>query len=282
MTTQLETDYSTVRNHRVRGGAGVEIHVTETGNEEARPVLFIHGVSQCGLSWRRQLHSDLRQNLRLVTMDLRGHGQSAKPDEGYEKSVLWAEDVHAVITALRLDRPILCGWSYGGIVVGDYLRTYGEQALGGVALVAASSRLGEAAIPFLGRGFLATLPGLFSTDVSECTATLEDFLRLNTAGEPEPEDFYLAVGYNAMVPPGVRQAMMTRDINHDDLLARLALPTLIVHGLEDQIVLPVMSHHHVGLVPHAKVSFYPGVGHCPFSESTQRFNEEMLAFASAL
>ena len=133
-------------------------------------MLFVHGFSQCRLAWDRQLRSDLGRELRLVAMDLRGHGLSEKPRDDYGDPSVWAADIPAVVTDLALERPILCGWSYGGVVVADYLRSHGEGAVGGVVLVGAISRLGEPVLPFLGGDFVATLPGLFSTDVETSTA----------------------------------------------------------------------------------------------------------------
>lgn len=282
MTDQLTTQPSTTRAHRVRGGGGVELHVEETGNQHGRPVLFIHGFSQCRLAWRSQLRSDLRDDFRLVAMDIRGHGLSSQPHDAYAESSLWAEDVHAVITNLGLERPILCGWSYGGAVIGDYVRSYGEQALGGIALVAAVSRLGEPVMPYLGSGFVAELPGMFSDDVETCTAALERFIRLTTYADPTPDDHYLTLGYNSAVPSHVRRALMSRTLNHDDLLARLTTPTLVVHGVEDRIVLPSMSEHHAGLIPHARVTFFEGTGHAPFSEAAAAFNAELRDFTASI
>src|SRR5687768_14489125 len=98
---------------KVTGGGGVQLHVVEAGNPRGRPIVFIHGFSQCSLAWSRQMSSDLADDYRLVAMDMRGHGRSEKPREAYDDSRLWAEDVGAVIRALRLDHPVLCGWSYG-------------------------------------------------------------------------------------------------------------------------------------------------------------------------
>jgi non-heme chloroperoxidase len=271
-----------VRSHRVRGGARTDLRVDEAGERSGRPVLFIHGISQSRLAWRRQLRSALGDKLRLVALDLRGHGESDRPAEGYGDPDRWADDIHAVITALELDEPILCGWSYGGVVIGDYLRRYGERAIGGIAFVAAISRLGETVMPFLGADFLATVPGLCSGDVATSTAALGQFIRLTTSVEPKPEDWYLTLGYNGVVSPQVRQAMLSRTLTHDDTLRRLTKPVLITHGLDDRVVLPAMSDHHAALIPHAKTSHYEDVGHSPFLEDPKRFNTELLAFASAL
>ena len=133
---------STVKTHKITGGGGVALHVVETGNPKGRPILFIHGCSQCWLAWTRQMQSNLADDYRLVAIDLRGHGLSDKPREGYADSRLWADDVQAAIQALRLDHPILCGWSYGPLVILDYIRHYGADSIGGINFVGRVSKLG--------------------------------------------------------------------------------------------------------------------------------------------
>ena len=132
-----------MKTYRVRGGGGLGLHVQETGNPEGKPILFIHGFSQCRLAWNKQLHSDLAKDFRLVAMDLRGHGLSEKPPDVYGEPGLWAADVQSVITTLALDNPVIAAWSYGGIVVSDYVACYGEGNIAGTCFVGAVSRLGE-------------------------------------------------------------------------------------------------------------------------------------------
>ncbi len=275
-------DSPVIRSRRITGGAGTSLHVTETGNENGRSVLFVHGLSQCALAWRKQLRSPLGNDLRLVAMDLRGHGQSERPADGYDDQSNWADDIHSVISTLGLERPVLCGWSYGGVVIGDYIRRYGEGAIGGICLVGAVSRLGEPVMPFLGPKFIATLPGLFSEELEASSKAVQDFIHATTSGAPTFEEFCLTFGYVSLVPPYVRQALLSRVINHDDVFERLTSPVLIAHGLDDEIVLSTMSDHLAGLIPHAKSSYYEGVGHAPFLESPGRFNAELLAFSSGV
>jgi pimeloyl-ACP methyl ester carboxylesterase len=270
------------RSGWVNGGGGVRLAVEETGNPEGRPVLFLHGLSQSRRSWDRQLESDLGHDRRLVAVDLRGHGQSDKPRDAYGDPALWAADVHAVIEALELERPILCGWSYGGVVIADYLERHGEATVGGVVLVAAVSGLGEPVLPFLGQEFVATFPGLFSSDAETSTAAIERFVDLTTTAELPAKDRYLALGYNSVVPPHVRQALLSRTISHDELLERLTVPVLLSHGLDDRIVLPSMGEHHARLIPHAKSCWYEQVGHSPFLEVPDRFNADLREFASSV
>src|SRR5437868_5780072 len=119
-------------SHTVHGGGGVKLHVVEAGNPNGRPIVFLHGFSQASLCWNHQLDSDLAADFRLLAMDLRGHGLSDRPVDAYADSRLWADDVHALIQQLGLQQPLLCGWSYGPLVILDYVRYYGDTALGGL------------------------------------------------------------------------------------------------------------------------------------------------------
>ena len=78
-----------MKTHRVAGGGGVQLHVVETGNQRGRPILFIHGASQCSLQWNLQMNSSLADVHRLVALDVRGHGLSDKPRDAYNDSKLW-------------------------------------------------------------------------------------------------------------------------------------------------------------------------------------------------
>ena len=117
------------------------------------------------------MSSDLADTFRLVAVDLRGHGLSAKPPEGYGDSKLWADDVHSVIRALNLDHPVLCGWSYGPLVILDYIRHYGEDDIRGANFIGGVTKLGsEDAASVLTADFLGLIPGFFSTDAQESVA----------------------------------------------------------------------------------------------------------------
>ncbi|AGN70642.1 hypothetical protein B2K_39070 [Paenibacillus mucilaginosus K02] len=127
--------------------------------------MFIHGGSQCRLCWNKQIHSELASDFRLVTMDLRGHGLSEKPKDGYGEARLWAEDVHTVIQELKLIQSVLVGWSFAGIPILDYIRVYGEKEIGGIHFVGAITRLGrEASMVDLGSPTLQFSTSFFSDE----------------------------------------------------------------------------------------------------------------------
>lgn len=273
-----------MKTYTVTGGGGLKLNVQETGNPNGKPILFIHGFSQCLLAWNKQLHSDLEKDFRLVAMDIRGHGLSEKPRDVYGDSKLWADDVNAVITTLDLNKPVLSGWSYGGIIISDYVNEYGEDSIAGSNWVAAISRLGEPLLQanFIGADFLAVVPGLFSEDLDVSTAALQQFLRLCVHEPPSPEDFYFFLGYNAIVPPYVRLGLFSRNLNNDSVVEKMRKPMLLSYGEQDVIVSPAMGRNIAGLASHARLSTYPNVAHAPFWEAPDRFNHELREFRESV
>jgi pimeloyl-ACP methyl ester carboxylesterase len=216
-------------------------------------------------------------------MDLRGHGLSDTPNEGYGDSKLWADDVNAVIQALSLDYPVLCGWSYGPLVILDYVRHYGEGRIGGVNFVGAITKLGSAeAMSVVTPELLSLAPDLFATDVDVSVRSLESFVRLLFVQELSAEDLYLMLGYNVSVPPFVRQAMFSRTFDNDDLLPKLRKPVLITHGANDAVVNPgVVDQHKAGVV-HAQIHIMASAGHAAFWDDAATFNRRLHAFAEGL
>jgi len=277
--TRLADAEGLMKHHTITGGGGTRLHLVEAGDPRGPSILFLHGCSQNWLTWDRQMRSELVRRYRLVAMDLRGHGSSERPREGYDDSRLWAADVEATIRELELDRPILCGWSYGPIVILDYIRHYGEERIGGIHLVGAVTKLGsEAAAAMLSAEFLALLPGLFSSDVGECVGGLESLLRLCFVRELEASDRYTMLGFGVSVPPFVRQALLTRAVDNDDLLPTIVKPVLITHGALDAVVRPeAVAQHRAGL-PRAQVDIIPDAGHAAFWDDAERFSQRLGAF----
>ena len=269
--------------HKITGGGGTQLNVIESGNATGRPILYVHGLSQCWLQWSRQLNSDLAPDHRLVAMDMRGHGLSDKPLAGYEDSELWADDVNAVIETLRLDDPILCGWSYGPLVILDYIRHYGEERVGGVHFVGSITKLGsEEALAALTPEFLGLVPGFFSSDVNESVHSLDGLLRLCFRKQPAVEELYLMLGYNISVPAYVRQALLSRSINNDDILPTIRKPVLITHGANDAIVKPSVVDQHKASMSHAEIQMMENAGHAAFWDDAASFNRRQREFAKSL
>ncbi len=266
--------------YTVKSPDGVSLAVQEWGNPCGPEVVFIHGFSQSNLSWSRQVRSDLAREFRMVTFDLRGHGNSDKPSvaEAYRESRRWADDVAAIITQVGLRKPVLAGWSYGGRVLCDYLSHYGDGAIAGLIYVAATTSTKPG---MLGPG-MRFLPAMASEDLATNIEATKSFLVSCFEVQPSPGDMATALAYNMMVPPQVRGLLGGRPANYDDILRRVRVPVLVMHGREDQVVLPAMSEHTLSVVQHANGVFHDGVGHSLFYEVPDRFNADLAAFVRSV
>src|ERR1700750_1556394 len=257
MTAITQDEQRRMKVHVVRGGGGLRLHVREWGRTDGPPILFIHGLSQSHLCWARQYESELTGEFRLVAYDLRGHGMSeAPPGPGhYTDGKLWADDVAAIIEALRLDRPVLVGWSYGAFVICDYVRAYGSERVGAIECVEGAVRLGPAAFgTLIGPGFLDHFADATADDLPTNIRALRSFLRACVAGPVAAADFETALCWNMVVTPQVRAALAAREIDGDDVLRGLLVPLLVSHGRSDTVVLPAMAEHVLATCPAAEAS----------------------------
>jgi pimeloyl-ACP methyl ester carboxylesterase len=198
--------------HEILGGGGLKLRAREWGNPGGPALLLIHGWSQSDLCWLNQVRGDLAGTFRIVTFDLRGHGLSDKPPrpEQYADGQLWADDVAAVIDQTGLEQPTLVAWSYGGYIVADYLRAYGDALIGGINLVGAAVILRPPAFDHIGPGMLENAPEMCVPDLFANTAATRRFLRACTSRPLNNDELAAALAWNMVVPPAVRGALLSR------------------------------------------------------------------------
>jgi non-heme chloroperoxidase len=268
--------------HTVKGAAGVNLHVREYGKSTGIPILLIHGWSQSHLCWSKQYESTLKDDARIVALDLRGHGMSDAPAQmdQYTDGDKWADDIAAVIDELGLDRPILVGWSYGGYIISDYVRRKGQGKIAGINFVDAAVVLGPKAFgALLGPGFLDNAPGACQDDLPTNLAAIRRFLRACIVKPISQDDFEEILAFNMVVKPSVRGAMTQRELDFAPLLEGITVPVLVTHGRSDTVVLPAMADFILKHCKTAEASWFDGVGHAPFLEDPLRFNTELKHFA---
>jgi non-heme chloroperoxidase len=280
MTTTAERIASGVRMHEVRGGGGLRLHIREWGPPDAPAIVFLHGISQNHQCWVRQYDGPLTDHFRLVAFDLRGHGMSEAPAgaASYTDGRLWADDLAAVIDRLGLDRPVLVGWSYGPFVIGDYLRAYGQGNVSALVFAGGAVRLGPAAFgPLIGPGFLEHFADFTADDLPTSIRGVRGLVHAFAVDPLAAEDVETILCASMVVPAATRRHLGARDLDYDDVLRSLRVPLLVSHGRGDTVVLPAMAQHVLDVCPTAEASWYDGVGHVPFLERPDRFNDELAA-----
>jgi non-heme chloroperoxidase len=258
---------------------GLTISAQEWGNPAGPEILFIHGFSQSHLSWMRQVDSDLAKDFRIITYDLRGHGNSDKPLDParYRDSKAWGDEVQAVIDTAGLKHPVLVGWSYAGRVISDYVATHGAGQLAGINFVDAPIK----ADPALIGDNLKNLPLMASEDLVTNISATRTFLHGCFSKQPSADDYETMLAFNMMVLPKVRAGLSGRPLDATEMMSKLKLPVLVTHGAEDRNAKLGAGQYTASVIPGAKLSVYDGVGHSPFYEDAPRFNTELAAFVRA-
>jgi len=271
-----ELKYKTIA---VKTPDGLTISAQEWGNPAGAEILFIHGFSQSHLSWIRQVDSELASEFRIVTYDLRGHGNSDKPLDAasYRDSKAWGDEVQAVMDAAGLKRPVLVGWSYAGRVISDYLATHGAGRIAGIDFVDAPIKVDPALI---GEN-LKNLPLMASEDLATNIKATRDFLHGCFSRQPSADDYETMLAFNMMVLPKVRAGLSGRPLDATEMMSKLKVPVLVTHGAEDRNARLGAGQYTASVIPGAKLSVYEGIGHSPFYEDAPRFNRELAAFVRA-
>jgi non-heme chloroperoxidase len=263
---------------------GTRIAVTCHGDPAHRPILLIHGWAQQSICWA-PITDRLSGRFHLVTMDLRGHGGSDKPEKAsaYNDTALWGDDVQAVIEAASLHRPVLCGWSYGSRVIAAHLATHGDEHLSGVVLAGGILAIGKAREDWM---VGPTSPGLdrdlYTEDVPRRLSATARFVDACTSRPLDRETFARLVGANMLCPAHVRRALFGADVDCRPVYAAMACPGLVVHGTADTVVTPRTGETAAAIMKSGRFVPYRDVGHAPFLEGPDRFGGDLAQFASAV
>jgi non-heme chloroperoxidase len=260
---------------------GTRIAVQEWGNPNGPAILFAHAWAQSHLGWAPQLSGPLADTFRLITFDQRGHGESGRPTdiESYTDNELWADDIAAVIEAAELVRPVIVGWSLGGVGVLDYVAKYGQANIAGINFVAAGNTIGtERAFSHFGTVAASQAGPSMSTDLR---VQLDAVLRLQQAlvyRDVPLEEFGELVMQAVASSPTARAGWLSRNVDHEWTLRSLNVPVLFTHGTADQILTIAATHDARSYVGHGHLSTYDAAGHAPHLEDPDRFDSELAAF----
>jgi non-heme chloroperoxidase len=265
---------------------GVQLYYKDWGPKDGPVVTFSHGWPLNSDSWESQMLFLASEGYRVVAHDRRGHGRSSQPWEGNDMDH-YADDLAAVIEALDLKDVTLVGFSTGGGEVARYIGRHGTERVKKAVLVSAVP-------PMMLK--TADNPGGLPLEVFDGirNASLEDRaqLYLDLASGP----FY---GFNrpgAKVSQGLidnwrAQGLQAGHKNTYDSIAAFSatdfrgdlkkfdVPTLVIHGDDDQIVpLDSSGKASAALVKGAKLIVYPGAPHGLTDTHKERFNSDLLAF----
>ncbi len=244
------------------------------------PILFVHGYPLNGRMWQPQVEG-LSGVARSLAPDLRGHGAS-QPVPGPYWMDLLADDLNAFLDALQITRPVvICGLSMGGYVTLAFQRQFSPR-LAGVILTAtragADSPEGKA-----GRDKAAELARKEGVEAI-VAAMLPKMLSPKTyEKKPELVQTVRSILEETSLEGVIGDLMGMKE--RPDLtptLAEIELPTLILHGADDQLIPFREAEAMRDAIPNASLEILPDAGHLLNLEQPEQFNEAVRRFLAGL
>jgi pimeloyl-ACP methyl ester carboxylesterase len=263
---------------------GTEIYYKDWG--AGRPVVLIHGWPLNADMWEYQMTALAAQGLRCIAHDRRGFGRSGQPWSGYDYDTL-TDDVATLIDALDLTDIVLVGFSMGGGEVARYLSRHGSKRVAKAVVVGS-------VLPFLlkttdnpGGVEPAMFDGIRAAIAADRQQFFAEFGKMFTgANRPGSRvsdgalrwTWLMAMQASLKATLECVRAFSETDFRPD--AKAFTVPTLIVHGDDDQIVpLELSSALTAKLIAGAKLSVYQGAPHGLYLTHRDRLNGELLAFA---
>ncbi len=250
-----------------------------------KPVVLVHGWPLSGRSWEKQTTALLEGGYRVVTYDRRGFGESSKPTVGYDYDTL-AADLNAVVTRLDLRDAALAGFSMGGGEVARYIGTYGSERVRKAVFLGAippfllktpdnPSGVEREVFGGIEQGLAADRPAFlagflrnfYNVDVLGGTRVSEELVRLS---------WTVAAGASPVATLACVSAWLT-DFRGD--LAKIDVPTLVVHGDADRIVpLEISGRRTHEAVPGSRLVVLKDAPHGFIWTHADEANRAMLDF----
>jgi non-heme chloroperoxidase len=265
---------------------GTEIYYKDWGS--GKPVIFSHGWPLNSDSWEAQMLFLAEQGFRVIAHDRRGHGRSSQPWNGNEMNT-YADDLSMLLEILDITQATLIGFSTGGGEVARYIGRYGTSRVAKAGLISAVPPLMVKTESNPDGLSIEVFDELRAGSISDRSQLYRDlasgpFFGFNRPGAKVSQgmiDWFWLQGMQAGHKNAFDCIKAFSETDFTEDLKKFDVPTLIVHGDDDQIV-PIMRGGIAAakLVKNSTLKIYPGAPHGLTDTHKEQLNTDLLSFVS--
>jgi len=261
----------------------IDLYYEDHGS--GKPVVLIHGYPLSGASWEKQLPVLLDAGHRVITYDRRGFGKSSQPTTGYNYDT-FAEDLHKLVTHLKLRDFALVGFSMGGGEVARYVGKYGSKGVSKAVIVSGVP-------PFLlktpdnpegvdGSVFEGIQKAVVADRYAFFTEFFKNFYNTDLLLGKRVSEQAVQASWNVAAGASATASLACVPTWHEDFrndLGRIDVPTLVIHGDADRI-LPITASglRTAKLIKGARLTVIKDGPHCITWTHAEEVNSELVNF----
>lgn len=258
----------------------VKLHVTDLGNGPA--VVLIHGYPLSDASWEYQYHALVKAGYRAIGITLRGFGQSDKPFGKYDYDQ-FADDIKSVLDQMDIKDAVIGGHSMGGAIVLHYVAKYNGAHIKELGLFSAAAprhtKTADYPYPLFTKDDISGWVALNDSDRPSLLAAVgSKFALTPTSLSPGIGQWLYSIELQSSAYAMEQALISLRDEDLRDDLAKIKVPTLIMHAKDDHIVAYALAQQMNKGIAGSKLVTFDKSGHASFLEEKDKFNEELIRF----
>jgi len=258
---------------------GIKMHYLDVGNPDALPIVLLHGMTLDHRMWNPQIEV-LKENYRVITYDIRGHGKTDIADGQYTYR-MFADDLIALLDYLQVEKAVLCGLSMGGAIALRAFELYPERIR---ALILCDTR-SEADSNETKYWRENSIKSIKQSGLEQFTDEFIETLFSAETMKNQPETVKFTRNTILSSSPlgicGVLLAQAARtDMSHS--IQEINVPTLILIGENDDFT-PISSSETMNeRIPDSELVIIPRAGHLSNLENIEEFNKYLFEFLEKL
>jgi len=260
--------------------ANVKLHISDSG--EGRPIVLIHGWPLSDEMYEYQYNDLIKNKFRVIGITLRGFGKSDKPYGQYNYDV-HALDIKRVLDILEINDAILVGFSMGGAIAVRYISVYDGAHVSKLVLAGAAVPLWTKRKDFPYNLAQKDVDDLIKLNYTDRPKLLSNFAKIFSATQTSLNkgigSWLNGIGLSASSFATANCLVALRDTDLREDMAKIKMPTLILHGKKDKICSFDLADQMKEGITNSELIAFEESGHSLFLEETQKFNIELIKFA---